>query len=193
MPIVDVAKLLLNFFQIKMEKGEAIRDFIFKFNRSVSKILLTSQPTENNQLCVFIAAMQTEIRFLLLHLKVQRLQDAQREAVSLDDDMIISRIKCAKPSQAEIYIYEHQHYLKVKLAQRRLVLKKAKLAFPVSSCQNLIVFNDQDFLMPPVFENNPHNVVGAYHLHVEYDEDLQEPTSTENDCLDIGEGCCLHV
>lgn len=59
MPTLDVANFLFNLFQIKLEKGEVMRDFIDRFNRTVGKIPLTSQPIENNQLCVFIASMQT--------------------------------------------------------------------------------------------------------------------------------------
>jgi hypothetical protein len=106
MHVVDVAKMLFNFFQIKIKEGEAIRDFVDRFNRSVSKIPLTSQPTKNNQLCVFIAAMQTKIKFLLLRLKVQTLQDEQKEAISLEDDMILSGMKCKEITEEGIYLYE---------------------------------------------------------------------------------------
>ena len=66
MPVVDVAKMLLNFFQIKIKEGEAMRDFVDRFNTSVGRIPLTSQPSENNQLCILIAAMQSEVKFILL-------------------------------------------------------------------------------------------------------------------------------
>ena len=94
MLVVDVAKLLLNFFQIKIKELETSWDFVDRFNRSVGKIPLTNQATEKNQLCVFIFAMQIEIKFLLLCLKVQTLQDAQREVIRLEDDMILSGMKC---------------------------------------------------------------------------------------------------
>ena len=47
MPMVDVAKILLNFFQIKIKEGEAMRGFVDRFNRSVGRIPLASQPNEN--------------------------------------------------------------------------------------------------------------------------------------------------
>lgn len=64
-PTGDVAKLLLNFFQIQKET-KAMRGFVDRFNRSIGRIPLAIQPSENNQLCIFIVAMQTEVKFLLL-------------------------------------------------------------------------------------------------------------------------------
>lgn len=34
----------------------------------------------------------------------------------------------------------------------------------------MIVFNEEDSLMPIMIERNIHDAVGAYHLHVEYDD-----------------------
>ena len=70
MPMVDVVKRLLNSFQIKIKERETIRDFVNRFNRHFGKIPLASQPSENNQLCILIATMQTKVKFFLLQLKL---------------------------------------------------------------------------------------------------------------------------
>ena len=62
-----MAKLLLNLFQIQKKEIEPMRDFVDRFNRCAGKIPQNSQPNENNQLCVYIVSLQTEIEFLLKH------------------------------------------------------------------------------------------------------------------------------
>ena len=111
-PTVDVAKLLLNLFQIQKKEIEPKRDFVDRFNRCVGKIPQNSQPNENNQLCIFIVALQIKMKFLLKHQKLQTLQDALREAISLDDDMFLSGMKCKEIAHVGIYIYEQQNYPK---------------------------------------------------------------------------------
>lgn len=46
--------------------------------------------------------------------------------------------------------------------------------------------------MPPVIEENIHDMTVAYHLHVEYDEDFQEIPSAKNNSFNMSEGG-LHV
>ena len=55
------------------------------------------------------------------------------------------------------------------LKKKRLVLKVVKSAPPIY--QSLIVFNDEDHLIPPVIESTLCNVARAYHLHVDYDDE----------------------
>ena len=62
--------------------------------------------------------MQIEIKFLLLHLKVQTLQDAQKEAISLEDDMILSGMKCKEITEEGIYLYEF-FFIKSKSLNRK--------------------------------------------------------------------------
>ena len=45
---------------------------------------------------------------------MQTFQDAQREAISLDDDMFLSGMKCKEIAQARIYNCERQNYPKEK-------------------------------------------------------------------------------
>lgn len=48
--------------------------------------------------------------------------------------------------------------------------------------------------MPPVVEDNPHDAIGAYHLHVEYDdEDSQKVKREENKSFDMIGCCCSHI
>ena len=57
-----------------------------------------------------------------------------------------------------------------------------------------MVFQEEYFLVPLVIESNRYEMVGAYHLHVEYgDEDHHETTPTKNDSLDMAEESSLHA
>lgn len=160
-----------------------MRDFVDRFNRCAGKIPQNSQPSENNQLCVFIAAMQTEIKFLLLRLKVQTLQDAQRSAISLDDDTILSGMKCKDIAQEGINLCEKQNCLEVKPKQKRLILKAIKSTPPIY--QSLTVFNDKDLQIPPVSESTSCSVAGAYHLHVESKDEYVSQSSDSMISLDV--------
>lgn len=113
--VVDTYKLLLNFFQIQMKKDESMKDFVDRFNRCVGKIPQACQPNESKQLCVFIAALQTEIKFLLICKKLQNLEDAQEEAIKVDDDMFLSGMKCINECSVDMphsEIYFHNQNLK---------------------------------------------------------------------------------
>ena len=78
------------------------------------------------------------------------MQDAQREAISLDDDMILSGMKSKEIAQVGICLNEQQNYLKEKPKQKRLILKAIKSAPPIY--QSLTIFNDEDHLIPPIIE-----------------------------------------
>ena len=55
----------------------------------------------------------------------------------------------------------------------------------------MIVFGAEDLTMPPLFENNPHDTMGSYHLHVQYNvEDSQEVTPKEGNSFDMIGYCC---
>ena len=82
--------------------------------------------------------MQTKVKFFLLQFKLQRLQDAQREAISLEDDMILSGMKCKEISQARIYLCEQKNYLKEKPKHKRIILKTIKSKPPIY--QSLMIF-----------------------------------------------------
>lgn len=152
-----------------------MRDFVDRFNRCVGKIPQACQPNEGNQLCVFIATLQTEIKFLLKRKKIQSLRDAQKEAIEVDDDMLLSGMKCIEKSvmkvpKSEICFHDQNFKPIEKFQQRRLILKAAKPTPPISFHQNLTVFNDEDFCPCLMAENISHNIAGIYHLHVEDDD-----------------------
>ena len=127
--------------------------------------------------------MQTEIKFLLLCLKVKTLQDAQKEAIILEDEMILSGMKCKEIIEEGICLCEQQNYLKKKPKQKSLILKTIKSTPPIY--QSLTVFNYKDLQSPPVSESTSCSVVGAYHLHVDYDDEHASLSTNSMIGLDI--------
>ena len=87
-----------------MKEGESIREFVDRFNQSVGKIPLAHYPNEINQLGIFTATMEVEVQFGLRRLAVKSLVDAQKEAIKLDDDLILSGLKSTRTPQMKDYL-----------------------------------------------------------------------------------------
>ena len=103
-PTNDSYQLFVNLFQIQMKEDEYIRDFIDRFNQTIGKIHLTHQPSESNQVCFFIATMDVEVNLWLQRLGMKNLANVQKEAIKLDDALILSGVKSIKTYPTKEYL-----------------------------------------------------------------------------------------
>lgn len=105
---------------------------------------------------------------------MHNLEDAKKEVAKIDDAMLISRMKYknssyVKATQSENY---HNLYPKKMPLQNKVEKKEEKPSSPfLFHYKNLMIFNQRDFQTPHVVEGRFSNSAGAYHLHVEYDNE----------------------
>ena len=174
----------------------------------MTKIPQADKPNQANLLSIFIAALHPEVRFHLKRSKIHDLEMAKQETIKIEDDLSLSGrfqqdniVKvlgpdlklideptcdkskpsfdgCDRLSPKRVCLYEQQYHLEVKPRMKRLILK---ITSSISNCQITSIFCIDDLVIPPLFENNPHDTMGSYHLDVQYDDDnSQEVTAKIN-------------
>lgn len=107
--------------------------------------------------------MDVEVKIWLQRLGMQNLVNVQKEAIRLDDALILSGMKSMKTPPTKEYLY----------GQKQYVDEEAKPTPKVAHFQNLTVFNDGDFKEPLLAKDGASKISGFCCMHIENDEEEQ--------------------
>ena len=102
---------------------------------------------------------------------MQNLVDTQKEAIRLDDALILSGMKSIKTPPMKEYFCGQQHYIDEEATKKKHVLEETKSTPNVPLFQNLTIFSDEDFQEPLLDKDNVVKMIGFYFLHIENNEE----------------------
>lgn len=102
-PVKDVHALLAQLSHIKKGPHEPMRDFLAKFNKLINKIPQDTRPVDQIQKFFFLNAQLPEVSYALRRGNLATLDLDQRLAISVEDDIIMSRKLKREPSTSKAY------------------------------------------------------------------------------------------